>query len=110
MGMVEAELVLPKRSQVKARAIPADGADHQLTTAAGGLFGWSLRETTGAATATVELIDGGNNAGQVLAEVVLGAGGSESVWLGPHGIDVQTGLRVHVVAGTVKGAAWATLV
>ena len=109
VSVVEAELVLPRRSPVKPLPVPADSADHQLTTAAGALFGYSLRETTGAAAATVEVIDGGDNNARVLAEVVLGAGGSESVWMGPVGIEVGSGVRVHVVSGTVKGAVWATL-
>lgn len=72
----------------------------------GVLKGWSLRETTGAAVAAVNIWDGTNNAGLILAAITLPSGGSEPVWLGELGLSFTRGLFVEVVAGSVRGALW----
>ena len=60
-------------------------------------------ETTGAATATVAMYDGGNNNGQLLFYYTLTAGQSTSEEAGPHWWPFQEGLYVVTVAGSVAG-------
>lgn len=71
---------------------------------AGRLRGYSLRETTGAAVAAVELRDGGTS-GDLLAVVNLPAGGTVTVWLG-DGVAYTNGLDLIRVTGSVDGALW----
>jgi hypothetical protein len=70
------------------------------------LAGWSLRETTGAAVAQVDLIDGNDATGVIIASIALAAGASESRPLGGHLMTVRNGLFVAVNAGSVTGALW----
>jgi hypothetical protein len=73
------------------------------------VLGWSLRETTGAAPATVEVWDGQDTTGQLIATISLLAGQSTRDWLGPQGVITTRGLFVSIVAGAIKGAIWALL-
>lgn len=73
------------------------------------LVGWSVRETTGAAGATVEIRDG-SSAGTLVGASSLAAGLSETQWAGDRGIGVQGGLFVVLVSGAVTGALWAIAV
>lgn len=73
------------------------------------LYGWSFLETTGAAPATLDLIDGGNASGASLSPFSLTAGQSTRDWLGKPGLLVQSGLSINVSSGTVRGTIWALL-
>lgn len=68
------------------------------------LIGWSLRETTGAAIATVEFQSGGNP----IAEAALAAGGSATNTLGQHGVIISQNITLVVLAGSVTGAVYIT--
>ena len=70
------------------------------------LYGWSLRETTGAATAQLDIIDGGDATGQLVATVVVPSGGSVADYLAGIGVLCRRGVFVHAVAGSVVGAVW----
>lgn len=70
------------------------------------LAGWSLRETTGAAVAQLDLIDGGDAGGVMVASIGLLAGESKVSTFGGHLLTVQNGLFVAVNAGSVTGALW----
>lgn len=109
MGMPEAEIIIGPPLPVEPVTVPSDGASHNLTTGPGRFFGWSLRESTGTGFAQVEIIDGADDNGRILAEVVVAQSSSETIWLGPHGAKVQTGLRARAVAGKVTGALWVAL-
>jgi hypothetical protein len=73
------------------------------------VMGWSLRETTGAATATVEVFDGQDTTGQLLASISLNPGQSIRDWLGPGGLETDIGVFVSVLSGSVRGAIWVRL-
>lgn len=70
------------------------------------LAGWSLRETTGAAVAQVDLLDGGDTGGVLIASISLAAGASDARTFGGHLLTVQNGLFVAVNAGSITGALW----
>lgn len=75
----------------------------QLDNSAGRIVAWSFRETSGAASATIELYDGSSPAGVLLATLTLTQAQSQQDWFGHHGIPYRGGLYLSVVAGTVKG-------
>jgi hypothetical protein len=69
--------------------------------------GWALRETTGAAVATVRLRDGSAAINEVIAPITIAAGGF--VFFPPYGrgIEVATGkVFLEVVAGSLEGVIY----
>lgn len=69
--------------------------------------GWAIRETTGAAVATVRIRDGSSTAGEVIAPIGLAANGFAFMPPLGHGIEVATGrLFLEVVAGSVEGVIY----
>lgn len=70
------------------------------------LAGWSLRETTGAAVAQVDLIDGGDANGVMVGSIALAAGGAITATMGGHLLVIRSGLFLAVNAGSVTGALW----
>ncbi len=67
------------------------------------LLGYSCREVAGTpAAAAFNIIHGATVAGGVKTVVVeLAANGSETVWFGPDGIAVDSGISIDIVAGAV---------
>lgn len=90
---------------VVAVGVPASGAG---VVAGGGtlLSGWSFRETTGAAAARVDIFDGLDAGGQLVATITLAANESTRDSLSVPGIWCRRGVFVNVVAGAVAGAVW----
>lgn len=68
--------------------------------------GWAFKETTAAAPAVVELYDGSGANGELIVPVDLLEAESTRDWLSGSGIGAYSGLFLHVVSGTVKGAIW----
>lgn len=60
----------------------------------------------GTTQTVVELYDGANVGGQLLAVVEIPAGQSVAEALGDDGPDFGTGMFVNVVSGSVRGALW----
>lgn len=88
--------------------VPATGSQRVL----GGpslLMGWSFLETTGTASASVEVWDGADTTAQLVAVVSLVAGESTRDWLGPGGVYCSEGLFVNVLTGAVRGTLWARM-
>jgi hypothetical protein len=71
------------------------------------LAGWVLTESTGAAAATVQLVDGNDANGIPIATVNLAQGQTSPVMLGGHLLVCQTGLFVRVTAGSILGSVFA---
>ena len=82
------------------------GADTVLATSANRLLGWSLRETSGVASATVYLRDGTDDSGAMVAAIQLAAGESVRDSYFPGGLSLIAGLYVDVAAGQVEGAVY----
>jgi hypothetical protein len=72
----------------------------QLSSMAGLMVGWCMRETTGAAGAVVELYDGHDTTGAFVGTVGLGNGTSSTYTAFDDGIEITVGLYAHVVTGT----------
>lgn len=88
--------------------VPATAAGVRLTTRDCLLVGWSLRETTGAAPALVELIDGGDTTGSPVAEIAipappLGEGGGTVT-----DVDASSATAASANNVTLPGVAGAT--
>lgn len=78
-------------------------ASRQVWSRGGWLLGWSLAETSGAAPATLALLDGGSDSGSVLVVVNLVASASESVTPVLPGWPVTSGLFADVT-GAIEGS------
>ena len=68
------------------------------------LMGWSATETTGAATAAVNLYDGADTSGVILLPIRLASGESAESWYGPGGIRFRNGVYINVASGAAQGA------
>lgn len=90
---------------VGVQARPLSGVGQVLSSSAGRLAGYTLRETAGA-VATVRIHDGFDATGDLLATVALPAAGSADQWLMPHGVAFVYGIWVEIVTGTVEGAVY----
>lgn len=97
MPQVEIEI---SSGDIDVISVPVTTVSVTLLEGGGFLAGWSLRETTGAATATVEVTSGGNP----VAEISLSSGGSDTQWLGDHGVEVNQDITMDVISGSVAGA------
>lgn len=78
----------------------------QLSSMAGELVGWCMRETTGAAGAVVELYDGNDATGQLVGTQGLGNGTSGNYSAPLPGVEITVGLFAHVVTGTADVIAY----
>lgn len=66
--------------------------------------GFAIRETSGAAVATVRIRDGLNATGLLVDDIQLTASESAREWYPEEGIAIEVGLYVEVVAGAVEGS------
>lgn len=86
--------------------ILAPGASGQLIAGGGKLLGWSIRETSGAAPAVVQLTDGPAGGQGLLQTFGLLAGQSLSDWQAIHPAPYYDAVNVVVVSGAVEGVVW----
>lgn len=99
-GSKKTDLNYPGTGAVTASKVVLGGDVRAIT-------GWSLRETTGAAIATVRLRDGSAVIGEVIAPITLAASGFAFFPPIGRGIEVATGkVFVEVVAGSVEGVIY----
>jgi hypothetical protein len=79
----------------------------RVSSSVGTLAGFSLRETTGAAPAVVELRDSQSGTdGTLVSVITLTAGESVRDWFGADGPSFSYGLIVVRVSGSVDGAVY----
>lgn len=83
-------------------SVPTTTTNQHIASAPCWLVGWSLRETTGAATAEVELSSGGNPIG----ESSIGNGGSDTRIMSGMGVLVRSDITLTVISGSVRGAIY----
>lgn len=91
-----------------ARAAPigiADGANALVSASPGRLVGWSIRETTGSATAVVRFRNGTDALQPLIGCVDLAAGGTSTQYFGP-GVSYTEGLYVETLSGSFEGAVY----
>lgn len=91
-----------------ARPLPVQSGPGAVLVVAGDvrLVGWSLIESTGAAVAQVDLIDGQANGGTLVGLVSLAAGASETRSVTGHGVQVASQLVLLVNAGSIRGVVY----
>lgn len=89
--------------------VPTTTADLTLLTMEVRLCGWSLLETTGAASASALIRNGAGAANEIAAAVALAQGSSETIWLGDRGVRCDGGLFLDVLAGSLQGTLWVRL-
>jgi hypothetical protein len=77
-------------------------ASKQLTTLPGRLLGWALEETTGTASAKCRLHDGTDANGDVADRMQVGTGATAHISYFDVGVDIQSGLWVEVVSGSLS--------
>lgn len=81
------------------------GISQKVSTSKGRLVGFSLRETTGAASATIYLRDGNDNSGDIIAAIQLAPGESAREYY-QYGLAFGYGVFLDVAAGAVEGAVY----
>lgn len=91
-------------SNLRAISIPTTAVGQPVLSGTGWLAGWSLIESTGAATATCQISSGGN----VIGVIGLAAGASSNIFFGEKGIYCRGDITLTVTAGSVRGAVYAT--
>lgn len=70
------------------------------------LMGFGVKESTGAAAAEVDLFDGKDVTGQLVAPVTLTAGQGRTDYYGPGGVLLERGYFPNLLAGAVTGAVY----
>lgn len=70
------------------------------------LCGFSLIETTGTATAEIDLWNGFNASSELVAVIALNPGQSMRDWYGFMGLYLDTGLYCQIVSGSVRGSVY----
>lgn len=84
--------------------IPASSNSALLFGGAGRITWYSFSETTGAAGAQLQLIDGSNNTGALIMPVNLNANESTREAVEHHGIPFSNSLYLNILSGTVNGS------
>ena len=70
-------------------------------------MGFSLRESAAsAAVATAIIRDGTTDAAPIVVVLELNGDQSATMWFGPDGIRIDTGIYLDRVAGTVTGCVY----
>jgi hypothetical protein len=88
-----------------ARAVALTGSDQAVKTSHAIYRGFSIRETSGSAAATVRVYDHASSASGTLIDTIqLAAGESAREWYDGGGIWVENGIYVDVVSGAVEGS------
>lgn len=95
--------------RVRAVPVPATSKSIKIVSRRAVLMGWSLRESTGSAKATVEIIDGSSANDNLMASIAIASGGDDRIGLGPLGICADGGIYLSVLSGSVTGAIWVSV-
>ena len=77
-------------------------ADTALVTYQGRLLGWSIQESSGTAACQVILYDNTVAQGQIIDFLAAGSAASNANDFFDQGIDVQSGIFVHLASGQAR--------
>lgn len=86
-----------------AHATTVHTADGQAVSGRARYLGFSVRETSGSASARIDIYSGTSAAGLLLDSVSLAANESTREWYGPQGFVCPNGIYVDEVSGEVAG-------
>jgi hypothetical protein len=92
-----------------ARSIPfgtLSGTGQFTITGAMRMRGFGVKNTSGSATAEVDIYDGEGSGGQLICAVTLAANESTREWWSGDGISIEHGVAVVWVSGSVSGSIW----
>lgn len=91
-------------------SVPFQSGPGSLTLVAGDLrlIGWSAVETTGAASAQFDLVDGTGTGGALVGVEALAASQAATRSLGTRGVQVHSQLTLVINSGTVRGVIYYT--
>lgn len=89
-----------------AQPFAATTGTRAVSSSASVLMGWALVETTGTASASVDVFDGSDNTGSYVATITLNPGQSVRDWFAEGGLELERGCAFVVTSGSVKGAAF----
>lgn len=70
------------------------------------LRGFGLKETTGTTTAEVDIYDGEDGGGQLIAPINFAANESVREWWSGDGMGCEHGVALVWVSGSVSGSVW----
>ena len=73
------------------------------------LYGYSVKESTGTASAEVDLLNGASSAGDLAIPITLSAGQSTEDWFGPQGLHMPGGVYQNVTSGSIAGSLFVCL-
>jgi hypothetical protein len=88
---------------MRSTAVALTGSNQTVAQSSATYCGFSIRETTGTAQATVRVWNGTSATGTLLDDIALSAGQSARE-LYPEGILADVGIFVQIVSGTVAGS------
>jgi hypothetical protein len=94
---------------VRSVPVPVTATSINVLKTSTDLCGFSFYETTGSASAHLNLYDGLDNTGTFVAAITLSANESIRDWFGFFGVRIRVGLYADVVSGSVGGAVWVRL-
>lgn len=105
MSVSEVDLVLwEHQRRVYPVAVPAVTVSGLVFGAHCRLFGWDLVESTGSASAELDVWDSIDGTGFAFWPITFTPGQSVRDWFGPQGLDVYIGLWSQAVSGSVRGS------
>ena len=70
------------------------------------VYGWSATETSGSATAAVDIYDEAGHAGVPVLPIRLASGESAEAWYGPNGIRFRNAVHINVTSGAARGSVF----
>lgn len=85
-------------------AFDLSGAGKMLTNYAIVLYGWALKNPSGASTAAADIYDNTDGTGTAIIPLTFATSESIGDWFGPGGILLKNGVYVNVTSGEVKGS------
>lgn len=68
------------------------------------LFGYAIKESTGLASAELDIYDGSFATSTVYIPLPLTPGQAVIDWFGPNGIQMQQGIYTNVASGSIVGS------
>lgn len=86
--------------------VPITAADVAISNAQEIVVGWSFVEATGAAPATLQLLDGVDAGGVGGIEIALNPGQSATDNTGGWCLRFSRGVFLNLVSGSVRGSVW----
>lgn len=86
--------------------VPATTASRLIYGRGAVVMGWSFVESTGAATARVNLYNGHDATGTLVVPISLLAAESTRDYLSPAGVYFDSGVWLEVVTGSITGSVW----